>query len=86
VFSKNLDALGLFAEAELRSAWTAEGGRPYANLDGAEPRHHTSEAASYEAPFTNASVVVGMETVTSPVITRRAWKFLSLDRSGEVTS
>lgn len=42
--------------------------------------------AVYEVPFTKASVVVGIETVTSPVITRRAWKFLSLDRSGEVTS
>ncbi len=40
----------------------------------------------YEAPFTKASVVVGIETAMSPVITRRACKFLSLDRSVDVTS
>jgi len=31
-------------QAELRSAWTAGGGCPYATLDGAEPRHHTSSS------------------------------------------
>ena len=40
----------------------------------------------YEAPFTNASVVVGIEIVTSATIKCLAWKFLSLSMSGGVTS
>jgi len=30
------------AAAELCSAWTGEGARPYMTLDGAEPRLHTN--------------------------------------------
>jgi hypothetical protein len=41
---------------------------------------------SYEVPFTNASVLLGMETVTSAAIERFLWKFLSLSKSGAVTS
>ena len=37
----NPGLLAVQAIAELRSAWTAEGDRPYANLDGAKPRPHT---------------------------------------------
>jgi hypothetical protein len=46
LFTANPEWLWPLATAELRSAWTAEGGRPYANLDGAEPRHHTSLAST----------------------------------------
>ncbi len=46
----------------------------------------TFSAASYEAPFTKLSVVVGEETVTSAGITRLACKFLSLSINGGVTS
>ena len=49
-------------------------------------RHQCGKAVPYGALFTNASVVVGMETVTSPPITRLAWKFLSLKMTAGVTS
>jgi hypothetical protein len=50
------------------------------------PMRVSRRVVTYEAPFTNASVVVGMETVTLPGIARLAWKFLSLDITVGVTS
>jgi len=38
-----------------------------------ESTHAEMNTSIYEAPFTKASVVVGIETVTLPAITRRAW-------------
>jgi hypothetical protein len=50
LFTANPEWPSPLATAELRSAWTAEGGRPYANLDGAEPRHHTRLATTRAFP------------------------------------
>ena len=43
-------------------------------------------AIGYEAPLTNASADLGVETITSPAIAARAWKFFSLKITVGVTS